>query len=455
MSTERLLLSEKYKAFLRCNAPVEFLEGTTAAGKTTVGLFKFMLKVAESPKKLHIIAAKDTGTAEKNIINKDLGIIDDFGMLAEYNGNGTKDDKIPHILFHTSNGDKVVYVMGYGDKKKWQKALGGQYGCLYIDEINTADIEFVRESSMRCDYFMATLNPDDPNLDVYKEYINCSRPLPEWEQDTPQEIKEELKEEPKPGWVHWFFSFDDNAGLPEEKKQRIIQNTPKGTKIWKNKIQGLRGKATGLVFPNFSRKQHGVTAEWAKQQMVAGKLKFKKFTCGLDTSYSSKSPDTIAMLFQGITEDRKLITLAEKVYSNKDLSEPLAPSDTAVRFIDFLEKCRKEWGFAKETFIDCADAATITELRKYKRLHGCLYNFIESYKKVEILDRIRLQLGWIQQGCYLIVDTCTEHISELERYSWNEEKDIPEDRNDHTINAQQYGWIPYRNMIGFKEEQNR
>lgn len=455
MSTERLLLSEKYKAFLRCNAPIEFLEGTTAAGKTTVGLFKFMLKVAESPKKLHIIAAKDTGTAEKNIINKDLGIIDDFGMLAEYNGNGTKDDKIPHILFHTSNGDKVVYVMGYGDKKKWQKALGGQYGCLYIDEINTADIEFVRESSMRCDYFMATLNPDDPNLDVYKEYINCSRPLPEWEQDTPQEIKEELKEEPKPGWVHWFFSFDDNAGLPEEKKQRIIQNTPKGTKIWKNKIQGLRGKATGLVFPNFSRKQHGVTAEWAKQQMVAGKLKFKKFTCGLDTSYSSKSPDTIAMLFQGITEDRKLITLAEKVYSNKDLSEPLAPSDTAVRFIDFLEKCRKEWGFAKETFIDCADAATITELRKYKRLHGCLYNFIESYKKVEILDRIRLQLGWIQQGCYLVVDTCTEHISELERYSWNEEKDIPEDRNDHTINAQQYGWIPYRNMIGFKEEQNR
>lgn len=455
MSTERLLLSEKYKAFLRCNAPVEFLEGTTAAGKTTVGLFKFMLKVAESSKKLHIIAAKDTGTAEKNIINKDLGIIDDFGMLAEYNGNGTKDDKIPHILFHTSNGDKVVYVMGYGDKKKWQKALGGQYGCLYIDEINTADIEFVRESSMRCDYFMATLNPDDPNLDVYKEYINCSRPLPEWEQDTPQEIKEELKEEPKPGWVHWFFSFDDNAGLPEEKKQRIIQNTPKGTKIWKNKIQGLRGKATGLVFPNFSRKQHGVTAEWAKQQMVAGKLKFKKFTCGLDTSYSSKSPDTIAMLFQGITEDRKLITLAEKVYSNKDLSEPLAPSDTAVRFIDFLEKCRKEWGFAKDTFIDCADAATITELRKYKRLHGCLYNFIESYKKVEILDRIRLQLGWIQQGCYLVVDTCTEHISELERYSWNEEKDIPEDRNDHTINAQQYGWIPYRNMIGFKEEQNR
>ena len=39
MGTEHLLLSDKYKAFLRCDAPVEFLEGTTAAGKTTVGLF--------------------------------------------------------------------------------------------------------------------------------------------------------------------------------------------------------------------------------------------------------------------------------------------------------------------------------------------------------------------------------------------------------------------------------
>ena len=451
MSTERLLLSDKYKAFLRCNAPVEFLEGTTAAGKTTVGLFKFMLKVAESPKKLHILAADDTGAAEKNIINKDLGILDDFGVLVEYKGNGSGEYKMPHILFHTSDGDKIIFVVGYGNKRKWKDALGGQYGCLYIDEINTADIDFVREAAMRCDYLMATLNPDDPNLPIYKEYINCSRPLPEWEAETPQEIKDELKEEPKPEWVHWFFSFTHNLGLPAEKLQQIIQNTPVGTKIHKNKILGLRGKATGLIFPNFDRKKHVVTAAWVRQQMQEGKIQFKKFSAALDTSYSSKSPDTIAMLFQGITVDRRLIVLSEKVYSNADLSTPLAPSDTAVKFVEFLECCRKDWGFAKDVFIDSADQATITELRKYKRLHGCLYNFFDAYKKLEILDRIKLQLGWIQQGCYLVVDTCVEHLGELERYSWDEDKDRPEDRNDHTINASQYGWIPYRQMIGFEE----
>lgn len=453
MSDERLLLSEKYKAFIRCDAPVEFLECTTAAGKTTVGLFKFMLKVAESPKKLHILAAKDTGTAEKNIINKDLGIIDDFGQLVEYHGNGTKDDKIPHLLYHTSKGDKVIYILGYGDKQKWQKALGGQYGCLYIDEINTADIDFVRESAMRCDYLMATLNPDDPALPIYKEYINCSRPLPEWEQETPKEIKDELKEEPKPNWVHWFFSFVHNLGLPKEKLDKIIANTPKGTKIWKNKIEGLRGKATGLVFSNFDRKRHVKTKAWLKQQLKDGKIKIKTITAGLDTSYSSESEDTIAMIYQIITEDRRVITVDEKIYSNADLTIPLAPSDTVRNFVDFLEINRKEWGFARDVFIDSADQATITELNKHKRLHGSAYNFIPAYKKTTIIDRIMLQISWLQQDAYLVLDHCVNHISELERYSWKEDKNNePEDRNDHTINASQYAWLPYKMQIGDKDE---
>lgn len=453
MSDERLLLSEKYKAFIRCDAPVEFLEGTTAAGKTTVGLFKFMLKVAESPKKLHILAAKDTGTAEKNIINKDLGIIDDFGQLVEYHGNGTKDDKIPHLLYHTSKGDKVIYVLGYGDKQKWQKALGGQYGCLYIDEINTADIDFVRESAMRCDYLMATLNPDDPALPIYKEYINCSRPLPEWEQETPKEIKDELKEEPKPNWVHWFFSFVHNLGLPKEKLDKIIANTPKGTKIWKNKIEGLRGKATGLVFSNFDRKRHVKTKAWLKQQLKNDEIKIKIVTAGLDTSYSSESEDTIAMVYQIITTDRKVITADEEIYSNADLTIPLAPSDTVERFIEFLERNRKEWGFARDVFIDSADQATITELNKHKRLHGSAHNFIPAYKKTTIIDRILLQISWLQQDAYLVLEHCVNHISELERYSWKEDKNNePEDRNDHTINASQYAWLPYKMQIGDKDE---
>ena len=175
MSQQNLLLSEKYKAFIRHDADFEALEGVTAAGKTTVGIFKFMLKVAENPKKSHIIAAKTTGVAEKNIINKDLGIVDDFGALVEYNGNGNKDEKLPHILYHTNAGDKVIYILGYDTKDKWKNALGGQYGCLYIDEVNTADIDFVRETTMRADYTMVTLNPDALINVIFKTYDTLNK----------------------------------------------------------------------------------------------------------------------------------------------------------------------------------------------------------------------------------------------------------------------------------------
>ena len=419
-----------------------------------------MLKVAESPKKYHIIAAQDTGTAEKNIINKDLGVIDVYGVLTEYNGNGTKDEKIPHILYHTNNGEKIVYVMGYGDRKKWKKALGGQYGCLYIDEINTADIEFVREAAMRADYFMATLNPDDPKLDVYSEYINHSRPLEIYKNDAPKEINDMLIEPHKDGWTHWFFSFKDNAALTDEKKQKIILVTPKGTKLYKNKILGLRGRATGLVFGIFDPKRHVVTKEYAKKLVIDPTVHqfeyFEHYTAGLDTSYSQQSSDTIAMTFAGITNKGKYILLDTKVYSNKDLKIPIAPSDTVNNFIDFLERNRKEWGFARNTFVDSADQATLTEFGKYKRTHKeCIYIFNNAYKAITNIDRINLQLGWMsyddeigKEPCFLIMEECTEYIEEVELYSWQDEKDnTPEDGHDHCIQSAQYGWIPYKDKI--------
>lgn len=446
---ESLILSPKYKDFLKYKAPVEFLEGTTAAGKTTVGIVKFMFKVADSAKKIHIISGLDTGTIEKNIINKDLGILDVFGELVEYNPSGKGEYSMPHLIYHTPNGDKVVYILGYDNKARWKKALGGQYGCLYIDEINIADMEYIREASMRCDYLMATLNPDDPSLPVYEEYINHARPTDRYANDAPPDLLNMLNAEPKSGWVWWYFSFDHNAGLPQAKKEQIISMVPPGTKLYKNKILGLRGRATGLVFSNFDRSRHIVNRNQLLQAAFDKKIRFVQFSAGLDTAYSSKSPDTISMIFQGITQERKLIVLDERVYNNANMSNPIAPSDTVRNFIDFLERNREMWGFARQVYIDSADQATITELKKYKRQNPCLYNFNGAWKKTKIIDRINMQLGWLHTGDYLVCDTCRVHISELEAYSWAQDKDNePEDRNDHTINASQYGFLPYVKMIG-------
>ena len=108
-------LSQKYIDFIKdMDVDADFLEGTTASGKTTIGAgVKFMIKVSASKKKLHIIAGRTTGVVEKNILQQDNGILD-LHRNAKYYGNGDKDYKFPHIKFE----DKIILKMGYDTKDK-------------------------------------------------------------------------------------------------------------------------------------------------------------------------------------------------------------------------------------------------------------------------------------------------------------------------------------------------
>lgn len=417
-----------------------------------------MLKVAQSDKKQHIISGLDLGTIEKNIITKDLGILDVFGDLVQYNASGKGENRLPHVIYQTPKGDKVIYILGYNDRARWKKALGSQSGCILIDEINVADMDYVREASIRCDYMMATLNPDDPNLPIYSEYINHSRPVEKWASDTPSPIIAELqKQEPKPGWVHWFFSFKDNAGASEEKIEQIMSMSPVGTKIYKNKILGLRGRHTGLVF-NLDEKKSVISERWLLDRVKSDykgedRIRFTMFTVGVDTSYSRKSDDEIVFSFAGITTTGIFITLAVEDYNNTTIASasqnPLAPSDIPPLLNAFIKRNVDKWGMVDCCYIDSADQATITEIEKYKRQNGSIFTFAPSWKKLKIIDRITLQQGWMAKGYYLIVrERCQRLIDELNVYSWLENKQEPEDANDHCINANQYSWIPYKNRIG-------
>ena len=449
-----LVLSPKFRDFLTVQCEREFLEGTTAAGKTTVGIPKFMLRVAMSDKKDHVLAGADLGTVEKNIINSELGLIKQFQGIAEYYSNGKGNIRLPHIQFDTPKGTKVIYVCGYDNKNRWKKVLGSQMGCVFVDEVNIADMEFLREITHRCDYMMTTSNPDDPSLPIYKEFINKSRPLKRYKKDYPAELLNELNEPHVPGWIHWYFTFYDNASMSERDIQKKIDSVPVGTKMYKNKIQGLRGRATGLVFSNFDRRRQVIRESdlyETKFNKLELKSRFKYFSVGVDTAYSSESPDTISFIFQGINEKGQLIVLDEKVYNNKLMDNPIAPSDTVRYLVEFVEKNSEKWGHPRTIFLDSADQATMTEYKKYKRQHNTLWPIANAWKKTTIVNRIHLQLGWLEHDYYLVLAHCVNHIHELEVYSWKEEKYEPEDGNDHTINASQYGWLPFKKYIGTKE----
>lgn len=448
-------LSEKYIDFLKYDCSAEFLEGTTFAGKTTVAAPKFIFKIASyTGNKPSIISGLDLGTIEKNIINADNGLIDVFGDfedggLIEYNPTGKGKIRMPHILLHSDNGIKIIYVLGYDNKKRWQKALGGQCYGLFIDEFNIADMDFVREAFMRADYRLCTLNPDDPNKECYTQYVNHSRPVEKYKNDAPSELTKMLDETQIQDWTWWYFTFDHNKSLTIEKRKSIIESVPKGTKLYKNKILGLRGKATGLVF-NLTNKsiiteKQAMWEDWESNEPKK-KRKYQIFSIGCDTSYSKKSHDKLTFEFIGITNN-KCVLLEEESYNNKDREVPFAPSDVIPKLIAFAEKCKIKWGFALNIFIDSADAGTIAEAQKYKRKTGCIYNFIGAWKKTPNLTRVQLEQSWLGTGDFLVVETCKEYRDECDTYSFTEDGKL-EDGHDHNIQGCQYAWLPYKKKIG-------
>ena len=398
-----------------------------------------MLKVAESKLKYHVIAAQDVGIAEKNLVNSERGIIAEWSLLATYYPNGKDKIRLPHIYFETPNGSKIIYIAGYGDESKWKKVLGSQFGCVYIDEVNICAIEFLREITHRCKYMMTTSNPDSPDIPVYKEFINKSRPLRQYEKCYPEELLNELNEPYVDGWVHWYFDFHDNASLTEEDIQEKINAVPVGTKMYKNKILGLRGRATGLILE--LKPENIITESEAK------KMKYLYYSVGCDTSYSKKSHDKLSFTFVGITKDRKCVLLESESRNNKDAVVPFAPSDVIPLLIAFAEKCKIKWGFSKNVYIDSADSGTIQEAQKYKRNTACIYDFAGAWKKTKIITRLQLQQSWMQTGDFLVVDTCTDYIEECNTYSYTEDGQ-PEDAHDHCINSCQYAWLPYKSRIG-------
>lgn len=432
-------LSQKYIDFLSTEAKVEFLEGTTQAGKTTVSFgTKFVYKIKKSTKKKHLIAGESIGTIESNIINDDHGLLDLYGDEIEYNPKGKGKVRLPHLKI----GDHIVYLVGYDNISRFKKVLGGQFGVIGVDEFNIAIMSFLEEIFLpRFEYLLGTLNPDDPNKDHYKYFVNRSRPIKKYEKEIPKEIMEQLNEsDPQDNWVYWFFTYKDNPTVTPEKEKDLLSSLLPESVQYKRKIQGLRVKSTGLIF-NLPRKNIISLAE-------AKKLQFIKLACGVDTSYSQESEDTFAFIYGGITTNYEFVVLEEQVFNNRNLKEPLTPSDIPKKLNDFINRCNDVWGNCRTVFIDSADTATILEVRKWNKAMGITTRVIPAYKKTKIINRINLQNGWIATDKYLIVEHCKEHIREHNVYSWLEGKDEPEDRNDHTINASQYTWLPYKEKIG-------
>ena len=440
-----MLFSEKQKAFLTYKTNVECAEGQTYGGKTTIGAIKFILRVKASSKKQHCICGLDTGTIEKNIIKSEMGIETYFGDEIDYRGNGDVNYNLPHIYVKSNKGLKVIFLFGYADQSRWKKALGGQFGCAMIDEVNTADMDLVREVAMRCDYLLMTLNPDDPNLPIYREYINHCRPLPNFEKDVPSEMMNQLLSQPaKDGWVHWYFRMDDNPTLTPEKKASIIANVPEGSKTWKAKILGLRGRSEGLVYDEFTDNKIIKLEQfkWLPMEMVS------KVICGLDSGLNN---DATALVTTLITTAGRLLVIPSFYYLPKIGSN--ANSQQAINIAKWLDYWLPRFGINITNMVSIiGDSAAITQDLMYEINLKTPFRAMKVEKKDILKDTQRVKSIIGKEDWFYIIDAGYRNplnpnevlghndmfIVELNNQIWDLKKNQPMDGNDHCIDAFKY-----------------
>lgn len=427
---------------------VDILEGQTQAGKTTTMIStKFLYMVDKTKEKRHLIVGNDLGTVVSNIVSTGTcGLCDTFPEIQQ-NLKGNSEQPFPHLKWR----DNIIYLAGYSDVSKWKKILGKQLGAVFVDEINIANMDFIRELFLpRFEYLMATLNPDNPSKEIYNEIINRARPIDKYKDSVPGHIWEELnKSTPTKGWHYWFCTMDDNPSMTEDKKELLLTSLLPETREYQTKILGVRTVGTGLVMPLTKDSIINEDVAMYVDKLKGEKRKYKQFCCGIDTSYSNKTHDTFDMIFAGITNDGKYIILEERTLNNRGKAISLSPSDMAQDIDEWFTYCCNKWGNVDTLFIDSADAGTISEMRKFIREHGRSYNAFESWKKLSQIDRVNLVNGWIKQGNYLIVDTCKNIIAEHNVRCWDN-KDQPEDANNHGHDASAYSWQPYKYMIGVK-----
>ena len=449
-------LSPKFQDFVSrldlSQLDTEVLEGQTHAGKTTVGIgLKFILLCSLSPKKLHLLTAYTLGKLESTMIVKENGILDIAEQLhykVDYFPNGKGDIRLAHLIIYgrTRSEDKIVYCAGYSDTSKWKDILGNQYGIVGVDEGNIADIDFLRELSMRRDYWMITLNPDDPNLPIYKEFINHCRPLPEYVNQYPEELYMQLCDgEAKAKHIHWYFTMDDNAALTQEKKQQIIDSVPKGSKQYKNKILGIRGRSEGLVFEEFTEKKIIPFEEfkYLPNEMVS------KVICGLDSGLNNDATALVTMLIT--TAGRLLVTpsfyYVPKVGSN-------ANSQQALNIAKWLDFWLPKFGINITNIVQIfGDSAAITQDLMYEINLRTPFTAAKVEKKDILKDTQRVKSIIAKDDYFYIINAGFRNplkpneilspndmfIVELNNKVWDRKKNVPEDGNDHCIDAFKYG----------------
>lgn len=251
----RLYMPKQVEILKACRSSDWFMlinHGAKRSGKTQLDNDLFLqelMRVRKTADKLgidtpqYILAGYSLGNIQDNILTE----------LSNKYGFEFKLDKFNNFSMF---GVKVIQT-SHGSISGLGRIRGMTSFGAYINEASLANQEVFDEIKARCSgkgaRIIADTNPDHPEHWLLKDYINSNAS----------------------GIISNQFRLDDNTFLDGRYVEQIKATTPSGM-FYDRGIEGLWVSGEGVVYPDFDRKAHSITASEAHM------LNFDRVFAGVD-----------------------------------------------------------------------------------------------------------------------------------------------------------------------------
>lgn len=341
----------------------------------------------------YILAGYSLGNIQDNILTElsnKYGFEFKFDKYNNFNLFGVK-------VVQTSHGS----IGGLG-RIRGMTAFGA-----YINEASLANQEVFDEIKARCSgknaRIIADTNPDHPEHWLLKDYINSSAS----------------------GIMSNHFRLDDNTFLDARYVKQIKETTPSGM-FYDRGVEGLWVSGEGVVYPDFDREKHSITAE------QAGRLRFDRVFAGVDWGWEHWG----AIVVIGVTGKRYYI-IEENAAQHRFIDDWIATArDIITRYGNISFYC---------------DPARTEHVAAFQKAG------IRAYlANNRVLSGIEAVATLMKNDLFRIVyDECPRFRDEIYKYIWKKNSGEPLKENDDVLCAIRYGIYSDMTILGEMPQKER
>lgn len=395
-----------YNDLFNSSINILLLEGAVRSGKSYTRNFLRLKFIKSLPKGASIlVSGRTSGTRKQNILSEWERLLGNITFLRR-NDRAGEYYLIPIKGFEK----KKIYVRGSYTQEDYKKIQGMTLDFWYGDEVTHSHKSFfdmaLSRLSKRHSKCILTCNPGSPHHFLKTDFIDAIE-------------KDALK---ATYFRNYKFLFEDNPSLTSRYKTRL-SNALKGVS-YDRYVKGLWILADGLIYNSFDKDIH--TKKFTEQEIEELKKTGQIF---VRCDYGTLNATVFLKL---IKKDNKYYCVEEYYYSGRDSNLQVSTSVYAQRMLEFIGTDN-----VKAIIVDPSARGLIVDL-----CNVGLKKILKANNAV--LTGIRKVQNDFTENNILISKKCTNTISELETYCWDEKRslkgeDIPKKEKDHAMDALRYG----------------